>query len=45
MHFVIFCPKMDGNGEWRKLHNEEVRGLYRPLNVVRIIKSRREMSV
>jgi hypothetical protein len=38
----IFGPKMDeGMGEWRKLHNEELNGLYSVPNIVRVIKSRR----
>jgi hypothetical protein len=28
-------------GEWRKLHNEELNGLYSLPNIVRVIKSRR----
>ena len=26
--------------EWRKIHNEELNGLYRSPNIVRVIKSR-----
>jgi hypothetical protein len=38
----IFGPKRDEvTGEWRKLHNEEVNGLYSLPNTVRVIKSRR----
>ena len=37
----IFGPKRDGNGEWRRLHNEEFHSLYRSANIVRVIKSRR----
>ena len=28
-------------GEWRRLHKEELHGLYRSPNIVRVIKSRR----
>ena len=36
----IFGPKRDENGQWRKLHNEELHSLYRSPNIVRVIKSR-----
>ena len=37
----IFVPKRDENGEWRRLHNEELHSLYLSPNIVRVIKSRR----
>ena len=37
----IFGSKRDENGEWRRLHNEELHSLYRSTNIVRVIKSRR----
>jgi hypothetical protein len=38
----IFGPKRDEvSGEWRKLHNEELRGLHSPPSIIRIIRSRR----
>jgi hypothetical protein len=38
----IFGPKRDEvTGEWRKLHNEELNGLYCSPTIVRVIKSAR----
>jgi hypothetical protein len=38
----IFGPKRDEvTGEWRKLHNEELRDLYTSTSIIRIMKSRR----
>ena len=36
----IFGPKQYENGEWRRLHNEELHSLYHSPNIVRVIKSR-----
>ena len=39
---LIFGPKRDEvTGEWRKLHNEELKDLYSLPNIVRVVKSRR----
>jgi hypothetical protein len=35
-----FVQLMALHGEWRKLHNEELNGLYSLPNIVRVIKSR-----
>ena len=35
----IFGPKRDANGEWRRIHNEQIHSLYRSPNVVTAIKS------
>jgi hypothetical protein len=32
---------VDENGEWRRLHSEELHSLYRSPNIVRMIKPRR----
>ena len=37
----MILPKRDENGEWRRLHNEELHSLYLSPNIVRVIKSRR----
>jgi hypothetical protein len=37
----IFGPKREEDGSWRKLHNDEIHGLYSSPNFVRMIKSRR----
>jgi hypothetical protein len=38
----IFGPKTDEvTGDWRKLHNEELHGLYSSPSIVRVIKARR----
>jgi hypothetical protein len=38
----IFEPQRDEvTGDWRKLHNKELRDLYSSPSIIRIIKSRR----
>jgi hypothetical protein len=37
----VFRPGRNLTGEWRKLHNEEIRDLYSSLSIIRIITSRR----
>jgi hypothetical protein len=38
----IFGPKRkEVEGDWRKLHNEELHNLYASPNIIRMIKSRR----
>ena len=37
----IFGPRRDEvTGDWRRLHNAELNGLYSSPNIVRVIKSR-----
>jgi hypothetical protein len=39
---IIFGPKRDEvTGGWRKLHNEELHGLYSSPSIVKVIKARR----
>jgi hypothetical protein len=38
---LIFGPKREEDGSWKKLHNDELHSLYSSLNVVRVIKLRR----
>jgi hypothetical protein len=37
----IFGPERELDESWRKLHNNELHGLYSSLSIVRVIKSRR----
>jgi hypothetical protein len=37
----IYGPKREEDGSWRKLHNDELHGLYPSPNIVRAIKSRK----
>jgi hypothetical protein len=37
----IFGPKRKEDGAWRKVHNDELHSLYSSLNIVRVIKSRK----
>jgi hypothetical protein len=40
----IFVPKREEVvGNWRRLHNEEFHNLYTSPNIVRVMKSRRDM--
>jgi hypothetical protein len=36
----IFGPKREEDISWKKLHNDELHGLYSSPNIVRVIKSR-----
>jgi hypothetical protein len=37
----IFGPKMDIIGEWRRIHNEKLRGLYCSPKIIGVIKPRK----
>jgi hypothetical protein len=37
----IYGPKMEEDGSWRKLHNDELHSLFSSPNIVMVIKSRR----
>ena len=37
----IFWPKRNENGDWRRLHNEELHSLYLSPNIVTVIKYRK----
>jgi hypothetical protein len=37
----IYGPKMEEEGLWKILHNDELHSLYSSLDIVRVIKSRR----
>jgi hypothetical protein len=34
----IFGPKREGDGSWRKLHNDELHNLYPSPNIVRMMR-------
>ena len=41
----IFGPKRDEvTGEWRRLHNKKLYALYSSPNIIRVIKSRKQMG-
>jgi hypothetical protein len=37
----IFEPKIEEDGSWRKLHNDELHSQFSSPNIVRVFKSRR----
>jgi hypothetical protein len=39
---LIFGPKRNEDGSWRKLHNDELHSLYSSPNILRVIKLRRK---
>jgi hypothetical protein len=38
---IFGIKRVEVTGEWRKLHNEELRNMYSLPSIIRIIKSRR----
>jgi hypothetical protein len=41
----IFGPKREEvTGEWRRLHNKQLYAMYSSPNIIRVIKSRRQMG-
>jgi hypothetical protein len=38
---LIFGPKREEDGLWRKLRNDELHGIYSSPDIVKVIKSRR----
>jgi hypothetical protein len=37
---MIFGPKREEDGSWRKLHNDKLHSLHSSQKIVRVIKSR-----
>jgi hypothetical protein len=38
---IFGCKRDEVTGGWRKLHNEELHGLYSSPSIIRVIKARR----
>jgi hypothetical protein len=38
---ICGLKREEGAGDWRRLHNEELRNLYTSENIIRVIKSRK----
>jgi hypothetical protein len=37
----MFGPEREDDGSWRKLHNDELHGVYSSPNIVKVVKSRK----